>query len=231
MSGEASRGTHTSSQFEAEVRDLRGLVIAMGGRCVEVLDRALATFLAADGDAGRLAEIEALDKRIDQDEIDIDERVLRVLALRQPVAFDLRFLTAALKLATDLERIGDEAVNVAERATEVQGAARAACANEVRALGEGARGMLKDTIAAFEAGDEALARKVCDSDEAIDTRYHALTEAMLELVSTHPEAVRGAIAAMKVAKYLERVADHATNVAEEVIFIVTAQDVRRARRA
>jgi phosphate transport system protein len=223
--------THTSSQFEAEVRELRALVHDMGERCLEVLELSLATFLSGEAASERLAEIEALDKQIDQDELDVDARVLHSLALRQPVAFDLRFLTAALKLATDLERIGDEAVNVSERALEVTGAARARCTNEVKALGEGARDMLRGAIEAFDKGDAKRAQEVCESDDAIDARYHALTQSMLELVSKHPEDVRGAIAVMKVAKYLERVADHATNVAEEVIFIVTGEDVRRTRRA
>ncbi len=226
-----SMRTHTSRQFEAEVNGLRALVLAMGERCIQVLDLALDAFLSANDDALRLAQIETLDKRIDQDEVEIDARVLKVLALRQPVAFDLRFLTAALKLATDLERIGDEAVNVAERAGEVKGAAREACVGEVRALGSGARAMLVNAMQSFDDADEVRAEEVCAADDAVDKRYKALTEAMLELVSKHPEDVRGAIAAMKVAKYIERVADHATNVAEEVIFIVTGDDVRRPRRA
>jgi len=222
--------SHTSSQFEAEVQGLRRLVLEMGERCIDVLDLSLETFLSGGADAKRLAEIEALDKQIDQDELEVDASVLRSLALRQPVAFDLRLLTASLKLATDLERIGDEAVNVSERATEVTGVARERCKDEVKALGEGAREMLKGAIEAFEDGDAKRAREVCASDEAIDARYKALTQSMFELVSAHPEDVRGAIAVMKVAKYLERVADHATNVAEEVIFIVTGDDVRRSRR-
>jgi phosphate transport system protein len=223
------RGTHTSREFETEVRNLRTLVLAMGARCERVLELSVSAFVGDEAPETISTEVEELDRQIDQDELDIDARVLRMLALRQPVAFDLRFLTGVLKLATDLERIGDEAVNVSERAREGDGVARAASIPDVRALGEGAGRMLRGAMTAFETGDEAIARRVCESDAEIDERYHSLTQSTLELVAEHPEDVRGAIGVMKVAKYLERIADHSTNVAEEVIFIVSGQDVRRLR--
>lgn len=226
---ETMRSAHTSREFENELRDLRAQILAMGARCERVLELGVRAFVGDDPPDHAVTEVEALDRQIDQDELDIDAAVLRILALRQPVASDLRFLTSVLKMATDLERVGDEAVNVAERAREVATEARQVGIDDVRALGEGAGKMLRAAMIAFEKADEAEARAVCASDDAIDERYHSLTQSMLEFAAAHPEHVRGAIGVMKVAKYLERIADHATNVAEEVIFISSGQDVRRLR--
>src|ERR1700722_16353085 len=107
-----TRTSHTSRDFEAELRELRAHSLAMGARCERSLQLALESFW--NGSHETAGEVEKLDRQIDADEMQIDALVLRILALRQPVAHDLRFLTAALKLVTDLERIGDEAVNIAE---------------------------------------------------------------------------------------------------------------------
>ncbi|MFO0612402.1 MAG: phosphate signaling complex protein PhoU [Polyangiaceae bacterium] len=224
------RNHHTSREFEAEVRGLRTSILAMGARCDHIVDLAVRAFVGDSDPVATAQEVEELDRKIDEDELDIDARVLRMLALRQPVASDLRLLTAAMRLATDLERIGDESVNVAERAREAEGLAKRAAIADVRALGEGARRMVREAIASFATEDPEAAKRVLASDSEIDDRYHSLTQSTLELVSSAPSEIRPAIAVMKVAKYLERVADHATNVAEEVIFIVTGTDARRPRR-
>ena len=117
-----SHGAHTSRDFESELRELRAHSLAMVARCERGLQLSLKAFW--EGSASLAAEVEELDRHIDRDEMDIDALVLRILALRQPVAYDLRFLAGALRLVTDLERIGDEAVNIAERAKEEHGTAK-----------------------------------------------------------------------------------------------------------
>src|SRR5215469_14593262 len=111
--------SHTSRDFETELRELRAHVLAMGARCERILQLGLDSFWHESTEIA--TEVEELDRHIDRDEMDIDALVLRILALRQPVAYDLRFLAAALRLVTDLERVGDEAVNISERATEEHG--------------------------------------------------------------------------------------------------------------
>src|SRR5262249_921483 len=170
-----------------------------------------------------------LDQQIDRDEMDIDALVLRILALRQPVAYDLRFLTAALKLVTDLERIGDEAVNIGERAVEEHGAAKSLVRQELEARGTEAQEMLRDALNTFVHGDSPGAEAVLARDDIVDQHYGAIMGKMSDYMSKHPQDVPAGLRVVKVAKYLERIADHATNVAEEVIFMVRGEDVRHLR--
>jgi len=192
--------SHTSRDFEAELRELRAHSLAMGARCERSLQLALEAFWT--GSKETAAEVMSLDRQIDDDEMKIDALVLRILALRQPVAYDLRFLTTALKLVTDLERIGDEAVNIAERSNEGHGNA-------------------KDKV--------GRAEQVLAQDDAVDEAYGEVLEAMTEFMREEPGEIPAAIRIIKVAKYIERIADHATNIAEEVIFMVRGDDVRHVR--
>jgi phosphate transport system protein len=161
--------------------------------------------------------------------MDIDALALRVLALRQPVAYDLRFLAGALRLVTDLERIGDEAVNIAERAKEEHGAAKDKVRGELKAMGEQAQEMLRDALDAFVQGEPTRAEQVLARDDAVDDLYGQIIRAMTDFMTQHAAQVAEAIRVIHVAKYLERVADHATNIAEEVIFMVRGEDVRHVR--
>jgi phosphate transport system protein len=199
----------------------------MGARCERALQLALEAFWEG---SGRLAaDVEELDRHIDRDEMDIDALVLRILALRQPVAYDLRFLAGALRLVTDLERIGDEAVNIAERAKEEHGTAQDKVRGDLRTMGEQAQEMLREALDAFVQGEATRAEQVLIRDDAVDELYGRLIRAMTEFMSQHPSMVAEAIRVIHVAKYLERVADHATNIAEEVIFMVRGEDVRHVR--
>ena len=151
-----THGAHTSRDFESELRELRAHSLAMGARCERALQLALKAFW--EGSAQLAAEVEELDRHIDRDEMDIDALVLRILALRQPVAYDLRFLAGALRLVTDLERIGDEAVNIAERAKEEHGTAKDKVRGELKTMGEQAQEMLRDALDAFVQGERDARR-------------------------------------------------------------------------
>src|SRR5271167_703220 len=140
-------GSHTSRDFDAELRELRAHSLAMGARCERSLRLALDAFWSSS--EALAAEVEALDAQIDRDEMDIDALVLRILALRQPVAYDLRFLATALKLVTDLERVGDEALNIAERGAEAHGDGPTQMRVELAAMAEKAQAMLQTALRCF----------------------------------------------------------------------------------
>jgi len=218
--------SHTSRDFESELRELRAHSLAMGARCERSLQLALEAFWT--GSAELAAEVEELDRQIDADEMQIDALVLRILALRQPVAYDLRFLTTALKLVTDLERIGDEAVNISERAKEGH-AAKDEVKERLEKMSEQAQQMVRDALDAFVEGEAARAEQVLERDDAVDAAYGDILRKMTEFMKNNVDEIPAAIRVMKVAKYIERIADHATNIAEEVIFMVRGEDVRHVR--
>lgn len=216
--------SHTSRDFEAELRELRAHALAMGARCERSLRLALEALWT--GSDKLSAEVKELDRRIDRDEVDIDALVLRILALRQPVAYDLRLLATALKLVTDLERIGDEAVNIAERAEEAHGTSKDRVGPQLREMADHAQQMLRDALDSFVEGDVTRASQIRQRDDAVDHLYGEILRVMTGFMAEHPEEVLPAVRVIKVAKYIERIADHATNIAEEVIFMVQGDDVR-----
>jgi phosphate transport system protein len=215
---------HSSRDFEAELRALRSRILGMGTRCEEIVGRAFDAFLR--GTPGAAREVETLDRHIDRDDLEIHALILRMLALRQPVADDLRLLATALRLITDLERIGDEAVNIAERVAEDDARATRLVASELTIMSAGALEMLHLALEAFVKRDDVQADDVLERDDDVDRRCGAVIAAMTDYMSSHAHEVDAGLRVIRVAKYLERIADHATNVAEEVIFMVRGDDVR-----
>lgn len=169
--------------------------------------------------------VSTLDTQIDRDQVEIHALILRILALRQPVADDLRFLATALRLIVDLERIGGEAFNITER-TDRRPRQSSPAGDEIVALANAALAMLHDALEAFVRSDDALADHVLGCDDAVDRRCASVIGSVAVFISEHRDQARRGLCAIRVAKYLERIADHATNVAEEVIFMVRADDVR-----
>ena len=218
---------HSSRDFETELRELRAHLLAMGARCERIVG------VAFDGLRQRTPDlmeaVTALDVQIDHDELDVHALILRILALRQPVADDLRFLATGLRLVTDLERVGDEAVNIAERAAEAEGDAKLVLVEELALMADAARDMLRLALDAFIRADDAQAEHVLGCDDHVDRRCAAIITAMTTWIAEHPGDVRPGLRAIRVAKYLERIADHATNVAEEAIFMVRGDDVRHGQ--
>jgi len=217
-------GYHTSRDFESELRELRAHLLAMGARCERSVQLALKAFI--EGSADLIAEVKELDRHIDRDEMESDELALRVLALRQPVAHDLRLLATAFKLVTDLERIGDEAVNIAERAEEAGEGPKLVPHPHLRTMADLTQQMLRDALDAFVDADVARAERVRLGDDAVDELYGKTLGEMMTFMAQNPERISAAMGVINVAKYLERIADHATNTAEEVIFMVAGHDVR-----
>jgi phosphate transport system protein len=222
---------HTDTLFERELAKLRQSVLLMGAKAEDLVGRALRAFATRDDHLARAAI--PLDRPIDQLELAIDEQALAILARRQPVAGDLRFIAAVLKIVTDLERVGDLAVNMCERVVELASDPPPSPGpdpvhRDLLALGDAVVAMLHDALDAFVRGDVDLARDVLARDPAIDRRFSAIFESLVTRMMADPGDVARATRLQSLARYLERIADHATNVAEMVVFMVKGKDVRHA---
>jgi phosphate transport system protein len=225
----APTSVHSSRDFETELRELRAQALAMGARCERIVQLALDAFWSSTPSAREV--IESIDAQIDRDEIDLHALAMRILALRQPVADDLRFVAAALRLITDLERIGDEAVNISERASEGASHAKDLVRPDLEPMGSMMQDMLRDALQAFVERDPSAAERVLARDDRIDTLCGKIIGAVTEHIAGHSQEVRAGLRVIRVTKYVERIADHATNIAEEVIFMVRGDDVRHAHHA
>ena len=216
--------THTHQEFEAELRNLKDRLLAMGGRCEQMISTAVRAF--EDRDEALAREVMAADRGMDEDEVVVDEMAVRILALRQPVGRDLRFAVAAVKASTDLERIGDEAVNIAERAIEMAPADRLSPPGALLPdMARRAGAMLRDSLNALVEDDAKKARNVFEQDDAVDEIYGDVMKLCLDYMKD-PSHIADGMRICNCAKYLERIADHATNIAEMVIFTVEGRDVR-----
>lgn len=218
---------HTSQDYEAELRNLKDRLLAMGGRCEKLTLMAISALEKIDA---RLAhEVATTDRQINADELAIDDLAVRILALRQPVGRDLRFLLMALKVVTDLERIGDEAVNIAERAEDLSARDHTAELPMRSALPEMARiatEMLHQALDAFVQEDAETAVKVLLRDDEVDALYGRTLRETCAFIRQTPEQVEAGLQIASTAKYIERIADHATNIAEMVVYFVRGEDVR-----
>lgn len=216
--------THTSKEFEAELRNLRERLASMGGKCEQQITLAMQALAERDDELARKV-IEG-DSAIDRDESEIDELALQILATRQPVASDLRFLTMALKFVTDLERIGDNASNIAKRALELNHVPPLDNAPDLRSMSQLVQKNLRAALDSFVARDADAATAIILADKEIDKRNASLFAELLAHVATDPAAVTRVLPLTSICRYLERIGDHVKNLAEEVVYMVKAQDLR-----
>ena len=217
--------THTHQEFEAELRNLKDRLLAMGGRCEQMIGVAMRAF--EDRDVQLANEVMKSDHLMNEDEVEVDDLAIRILALRQPVGRDLRFAVAAVKASTDLERIGDEAVNIAERAMEMETSdGLSPPGSKLPEMAQRARAMLRDALNALVEENPGGARAVFGQDDAVDDIYGEVMGLCLEYMKDDPSRIPDGMRICNCAKYLERIADHATNIAEMVIFMVDGRDVR-----
>jgi phosphate transport system protein len=216
--------THTSRDFDAEVQSIREQFRAMAARCREQLHLALDAFWTGSKD--KMADVGASDNAVDADEKSIDASLLRVLALRQPVASDLRMLTALFKLLTDLERIGDEAVDIS-RGTAPTSSEAEPIVGHLRKMAAVAENMFNSAVFSFIDGDPRAAEEVRRINGVIDTLYGEILTDSIAFVSRHPREAAPAMATANVAKCLRRVADHAKNIAEGTLFVVRGAEMPR----
>lgn len=216
--------THTDREYEAELREVREHLLRMAGLVEQMISDAGRAFV--QGDTGLAQRTIELDEEVDRLEVDTDERCLLMLAKRQPLASDLRMITLAMKMVTDLERIGDLAVNVCERTMALQGQPRPAVADKISRMGDLAQAMIREAIDAFVNRDADRARRVFARDQEVDDLYREITENVQVTMHDEPDYVQRGVHLGAVAKFLERIADHGTNLAELVIFLVEGKDVR-----
>jgi phosphate transport system protein len=210
--------------FTIELEELNQKLLEMGGLVESAIHRSVRSLIDQDKE---LAEQVIRDEpRINKMEMEIDGMATRLLALRQPVARDLRFLTAALKINTDLERIGDLAQHIAERSLSLMHHPLVKPMIDIPKMASLVQSMLLKCLDAFVNGDEALARSVLTSDDEVDRLRDGVYAELLATMQRDPGVVPAAVDLIFVARNLERIGDHATNVAEDVVFLVKGIDVR-----
>jgi len=166
------------------------------------------------------------DQQVNAYDVEVDETCVSLLALHQPAAGDLRFITTAMKIVTDLERIGDQAVNIAQRVLELNREPQLKPYIDLPRMAEKAQHMVKESLDAFVARDTELARKVCAEDADVDALKEQLFRELLTFMMEDPKTIPRAIRLILISRFMERVADHATNIAEMVIYLVDAKMVR-----
>ncbi len=216
---------HTNQEFEAELHALKDRLLAMGGRCERMIDMATRAFEARDQKLAN--DVMKLDREMNVDECAIDDMAVRVLALRQPMGRDLRFTMLAVKVVTDLERIGDEAVNLSERVGEmVEDGNIPVPGQDLPEMARRAAAMLHDALDAFVEENAEKALAVLELDDEVDEIYGRILRSCLTYMEQQPSNVRPGMRVSSCAKYVERIADHATNIAEMVVYLVRGIDVR-----
>lgn len=214
--------------MSAQLKQLRQRLLLMSGRVEEMIDRSVQALVERDLELARATIL--LDRRVNQDEIEIDQLCFDMLSRSEVTGRDLRFLTFALKVVTDLERIGDLAVNICERAIELSGDGSSSPFPSIPEMGSAASTMLCRAIDAFVTADEAGAQEVIDSDDHLDELYHSVFRDRMARLKAGQLGVERAVRVQNVAKYLERIGDHCTNIAEHVVFLVDGTDVRHLGR-
>ena len=210
--------------FHEELAALKQTLLAMGGLVEDQIRRVMRALLERDDEQAR--DVIDRDRQVNAYENEIDEKCVELLALHQPAAGDLRFITTAMKIVTDLERIGDQAVNIAQRALELNQEPQLKPYIDLPRMAEKAQAMVKESLDAFVARDTALARRVRAGDGDVDDLNHQIFRELLTFTMADPTTIPRAIRLILIARFLERVADHATNIAEMVIYLVESRMVR-----
>jgi phosphate transport system protein len=208
------------THFQKELEELKENLLKMAALVEEAIRDSVRSLVKRDPDFSR--KVFEVEDRINKMEISIDDMCLKLLALRQPMATDLRFITAAMKIITDLERMGDQAVNIAERAIALNQEPQLKAYIDIPRMAEITQSMVKDVLDAFVKRDSKLARSVCERDDLVDGLNDQVFRELLTYMISDPKTITRAAHLVIVCRCLERIADHATNIAEDVIFMVDA---------
>ncbi|MDA8241717.1 MAG: phosphate signaling complex protein PhoU [Nitrospiraceae bacterium] len=210
--------------FDDELQQLKEKILKMGSLVEDALKNSIQALVERDNAVARL--VIDNDRVINTLDVEIDEESIRLIALRQPKAGDLRFITTAMKITTDLERMGDLAVNIAERAIELNEEPILKPYIDIPRMREIAQGMMRDALDAFVRKDKRLAMDVIMRDDEVDDLKHEVLKELAFFMAQDPTTVYRAMKISFVAQYLERLADHATNIAEMVIYLVEGKIIR-----
>ena len=215
--------------FFEELKDLQGKLLEMSALVEAAIQRSIAAVLQKDSNAA--AEVLKNEARINQIEIEIDEYAVKLLALQQPMAIDLRFIVAALKINTDLERMGDLSVNIAQRARSLMEEPVIKPMIDIPHIAGLVQSMVRKSLDAFVTRDAELARSVLASDDAVDNMRTACYHELVSFMEKDPQNIKAALDLLAITRNLERIADHSTNIAEDVLFLVKGVDVRHHAEA
>jgi phosphate transport system protein len=212
--------------FDEELAGLQQTLLAMGGLVEDQIRRAMRALIERDDALAQ--DVIARDRQVNAYDVEVDEKSVELLALQKPAANDLRFITTIMKVVTDLERIGDQAVNIAQRALELNREPQLKPYIDLPRMAERAQRMVKESLDAFVGRDTPLARQVCGEDAAVDSLKEQMFRELLTYMMSDPKTIPRAIRLILISRFLERIADHATNIAEMVIYMVESKMVRHS---
>lgn len=218
---------HTDKRYEEELKKLREEILYMGGMVEDQIQKAIKSLV--DRDSSLAEVIIERDHEVNRLDVDIDDLCIKLLALHQPAGRDLRFITTGLKITTDLERIGDMAVNICERALELNQEPQLKPYIDIPRMARIAQRMIRESLDAFVREDTELALTVCKNDEEVDQLNSQIFREVVTFMIADPATINRAIKISSLSKYLERIADHATNIAEMVIFMVKGKSIRHLK--
>jgi phosphate transport system protein len=218
---------HTDKRYGEELKKLREEILYMGGLVEDQIQKAVKSLVDRDS---KLAElIIERDHEVNRLDVEIDELCIRLLALHQPAGRDLRFITTGLKITTDLERIGDMAVNICERALELNQEPQLKPYIDIPRMAQIAQRMIQQSLDAFVRDDTDLALRVCKDDAEVDQLNAQIFREILTFMIENGQTISRGTKISSVSKYLERIADHATNIAEMVIFMAKGKSIRHMK--
>jgi len=210
--------------FHAELESLKTQLLSMASLVEESIHKSIQAMVERSEELAQ--EVISSDDAINMAEIKIDDFCLKLLALHQPAAIDLRFITSGMKINNDLERMGDQAVNIAERALELLKEPQLKPLIDLPRMAELAQKMVRDSLDAFVRQDPELARDVCRRDDEVDALNDQVFRELLTYMMQDPHTITRAVHLLLVGRHLERIADHATNIAEDVIYLVQGRTIK-----
>ena len=213
-----------TKHIERQIENLKERIQRVGTLVEEAISKSITALI--NRDAALAQRVIANDEEIDRMEVEVEEECLKILALYQPVAADLRFVVAVLKINNDLERMGDLARNIAKRVAQLAGGQSHGLPPEIRTMATQAQEMVKQCLDAVVKGDPALARQIRAEDDAVDDARLQIRRQILQGIKNSPEDVENLLRVNSVSKHIERIADMATNIAEDVIYMVEGETVR-----
>src|ERR687892_2407044 len=218
---------HTDKRYEEELRKLRENILYMNGLVEDQILKSVQALVERDSELAEI--IIERDHKVNRLDVDIDDVCIRLLALHQPAGRDLRFITTGLKITTDLERIGDIAVNFCERTLELNREAQLKPYIDIPRMAQISQRMIRESLDAFVREDTDLALKVCKDDDEVDNLNAQIFREVLTFMIENVQTISRATKISSVSKYLERIADHATNIAEMVIFMAKGKSIRHMK--
>jgi phosphate transport system protein len=217
--------TISARHFHAQLATLKQRLLDMSARAEELVDIAVEALLSRDQD--KADAVIGGDRDVDQRELEVERLAIELLALQQPMARDLRFIISAIKISSDLERVGDHAVNIAQSALRIMALRSPLMIDPaIEDMARRARRMLSDALDAFVRADGALGREVCKSDDQVDALHDSVFRILLTHMMADPKTINPSLELLLVSRNLERVADLATNIAEDAVFLAEGKQIK-----